>query len=103
MNGTAATSNGNGTDPGSITVAAIEAAWRAIQERHAEVPDVVVVTGAGADYRKNTVLWGHFHAEQWNTDGGTRHELLISGESLSKGSRHVLETVLHEAVHAINH
>lgn len=91
------------SDPGSITVAAIETAWRAVQQRNPDVPDVVVVAGTGANYRKNTVLWGHFHADQWNTDSGTRHELLISGECLSQGARHVFETVLHEAVHAVNH
>src|SRR5699024_8129671 len=60
------------TDPGSITVAAIETAWRAIQERHPEVPDVVVVSGGGTETRRGgvRVTWGHFHPEQWDTVEG---------------------------------
>lgn len=93
------------TDPGSITVAAIESAWRAIQERHSEVPDVVVVSGGGTETRRGQVLvtWGHFHPEQWDTHGGQRHELLVSGECLGRGALFTLTTVLHEAAHALNY
>src|SRR5699024_4781431 len=93
------------TDPGSITVAAIETAWRAIQERHPEVPDVVVVSGGGTETRRGgvRVTWGHFHPEQWDTVEGQRHELLVSGECLGRGPRFTLTTVLHEAAHALNY
>lgn len=108
------TAGGNGfaafTDPGSITVAAIETAWRDVQARHPEVPDVVVVTAGGEPriVRRGgeehvQVLWGQFRSHYWDTADGPRHELLISGEALSKGPEHVLQTVLHEAVHAVNY
>lgn len=88
---------------GSITIAAIERVWEAIQSRFPEVPNVVVISGGGLDARKNLIKWGHFHADQWDTAGGRAHELLVSGECLSRDPRYILETILHEAAHAVAH
>ncbi|WP_431888713.1 hypothetical protein [Nocardiopsis alba] len=95
----------SGSDAGSRTARAVERVWAAIQDRHAEIPDVVVISGGGVTETRNTVrvTWGHFHADQWTTEGGQRHELLVSGECLGRGAEFTLTTVLHEAAHALAH
>lgn len=86
-------------NPGSVTVAAVERAWGIVRSRVPDLPHVVVVLSAGLE--RHAVTWGHFVPEQWDTTGGTRHELMVSGECLSRGAPRVLQTVLHEATHAL--
>jgi hypothetical protein len=45
-------------------VAALESAWAAIQARHPELPDVVIVLGAGSGNGQRLTL-GHFAAMRW--------------------------------------
>jgi hypothetical protein len=92
---------------GSRTIAALEHAWAAIQDQHPDVPDVVIVTGAGS-HQKGTPegyrLRGHHWPERWilqRHDGQRVPELFIAGELLSAGGRAVLEVMLHEAAHAL--
>lgn len=110
---------------GSITerlVAALTAAWSAIQERHPDVPDVVLTLGSGTlGARRGEVTWGHFAAGRWHvtepagdTDGDRDDEpeeeaalapglaeLFVGGEGLRRGARAVLGTLLHEAAHGV--
>lgn len=101
-------------------VAALSAAWRAIQVQHAEVPDVVLTLGSGTLGRRGrgeTTL-GHFARGRWqlatepgeggdhgNPDqleqAGELHELFVSGEGLRRGAGDVLATLLHEAAHGL--
>jgi hypothetical protein len=86
---------------GSETVASLEAAWRDIQARHPEVPDVMMITGSGAN--GSGLTWGHFSRERWEDSirAGKLHELFISGERLACGAELTTQTLLHEAVHAL--
>ena len=91
---------------GSRIIAALERAWAAIQDRHPDVPDVVIVTGAGSNQKgtpEGYRLRGHHWPERWVLDGrdGQRTpELFVAGELLSAGGRAVLEVMLHETAHA---
>lgn len=49
-------------------VAALTATWRAIQDRHGDVPDVVLTLGSGTlGARRGEVTLGHFAAGRWHT------------------------------------
>lgn len=86
---------------GSETVAALETAWRDIQTRHPEVPNVFMITGSGAD--GVGLKWGHFSRDRWEDSiaAGKLHELFVSGERLACGAELTVQTLLHEATHAV--
>ncbi len=92
---------------GSRIIAALEHAWAAIQDQHLDVPDVVIVTGAGPNQKgtpEGYRLRGHHWPERWILDGheGQRApELFVAGELLSAGGHTVVEVMLHEAAHAL--
>ena len=92
---------------GSRIIAALERAWAAIQDQHPDVPDVVIVTGAGSNQKgtpEGYRLRGHHWPERWVLDGQDEQrapELFIAGELLSAGGRAVVEVMLHEAAHAL--
>src|SRR5215213_5123107 len=66
---------------GSGLIAALEQTWADIRRRTPELPEVVVVTGTGLS-------------------SGAVH---VAGECLAEGPRQTLQTMLHEAVHALAH
>lgn len=84
----------------SPLVLAVENAWAHIQERHNDVPDVVVTLGSGI-MAKGLKL-GHFAPDAWAKGGEDAriHELFVGGEGLMLGAQHVMGTLLHEAAHA---
>lgn len=83
-------------------VAAFEATWRAIQERHPDVPKVVVTLGSGTlGMKAGQTRLGHFAAGRWQHDDEQLAELFISGEGLARGAVDVLGTLLHEAAHGL--
>ncbi len=92
---------------GSRIIATLERAWAAIQDQHPDVPDVVIVTGAGSNQKgtpEGYRLRGHHWPERWILDGQDQPrapELFIAGELLSAGGRAVVEVMLHEAAHAL--
>ena len=108
-------------------VAALEDAWSASRGRHAELPQVVIVLGAGSGNGPGLTL-GHFAAMRWRTPQpavGTKQqapdgdeqgetgeeataerrwaEVFVGGEGLARGQAYVLATLLHEAAHALAH
>jgi hypothetical protein len=85
----------------SAVVAALEAAWTAIRGYHPDVPQVVIILGAGSEARRGLFKWGHFAAARWHVAGTNRPEVLVSGEGLRRGPREVLATLLHEAAHGM--
>lgn len=94
----------------SPMVAALEAAWAAIRDRHPEVPAVVLLLGAGSiGAAAGSLTLGHFAAMRWHspdTDdraGERLPEVFIGGEGLKRGPVEVLGTLLHEAAHALAH
>lgn len=92
---------------GSAVVLLLEKVWSRIRENHPELPAVVIVTGAGLGIMGGK--WGHFRPNGWAakvTDEGaatdlTRHEMFMAGETLAKGARQVLQTMLHEGAHTL--
>ncbi len=86
----------------SVLVAALEAVWAAIVQRHPEVPSVVIVVAAGSGGRRAGELkLGHFAAGRWEVGGRARPEVLVGGEGLRRGPRDVLGTLLHEGAHGL--
>lgn len=85
----------------SDVVAACEAAWRAFQRHHPELPDAVIVLGSGVD-RGRLVKLGHWWGGRWEADGEHRGEVLLAGEALHLPVEDVFEVLLHEAAHGVN-
>src|SRR5215213_5360269 len=105
---------------GSGLIAALEQTWTTIRRRTPELPEVVVVTGTGLSSGAVHIdaKWGHFGADHWVEGRPTEErqgaaldlsmarrkpELFIAGECLAEGPRQTLQTMLHEAVHALAH
>jgi len=80
-------------------VTALDRTWAAIQERHPDVPGVVIALGAGSG--SGTPKLGHFAAGRWQRGDTRLPELFIGGEGLARGSRDVLGTLLHEGAHGV--
>jgi hypothetical protein len=89
----------------SAVVAALERTWAAIRQHHPELPEAVVILGAGSEARRGLVELGHFAAGRWHLQDAkaNRHEVLVAGEGLRRGPRDVLNTLLHEATHGLAH
>ncbi|MGH9036118.1 MAG: DUF6166 domain-containing protein, partial [Acidimicrobiia bacterium] len=85
----------------SALVAACEEAWAAIQGRHPDVPDAVIVLGTGVE-RGRLVKLGHWWGGRWLADGNVRGEVLLAGEALHLPAAEVFEVLLHEAAHGLN-
>jgi hypothetical protein len=91
---------------GSAVVKLMEQVWERIRENHPELPAVVIVTGTGMI---GPARWGHFRANGWMTraegeDAATNlalGEMFMAGETMAKGARQVLQTMLHEAAHVL--
>ena len=103
---TAAATDEGAREYGSQIITALEQAWAAVRDRHPDVPDVVIVTGAGSHQKgipEGYRLRGHHWPERWVTDPAERRmpELFMAGELLAAGGRVVLEVMLHEASHAL--
>ena len=90
-----------GAPQASELVAACEEAWAAIQRRHPEVPDAVIVLGSGVE-RGRLVKLGHWWGGRWIADGAVRGEVLLAGEALHFVPETVFEVLLHEAAHGLN-
>lgn len=76
---------------------AVERLWERIAKIHPDVPPVVV-TIAGGRLDAN----GHFASARWNLAGSRMSELFLSGESLRRGPKDTLVTIVHEAAHGAN-
>jgi hypothetical protein len=85
----------------SAVVAALERAWTAVRAHHPDVPEVVIVLGAGSEARRGLFKWGHFAAARWQVASSNRPEVLVSGEGLRRGAPEVLATLMHEAAHGL--
>jgi hypothetical protein len=55
---------------GSRIIAALEHAWAAIQDQHPDVPDVVIVTGAGSN-QKGTPEGYQLRGHHWRPVTGS--------------------------------
>jgi len=85
-------------------ISALTALWNAIRGRHDSVPAVVLLP-APSPVRGMNVL-GHFAPLRWRgkrSSDDRLHEVLVVAEHLDRGAEDVLDTLLHEAAHAVNH
>lgn len=84
----------------SPAVKALETAYRQIQRRYPDAPNVTIVV------KRDQRAWGHTTVhEAWgkaDDEAATRLEIMISGENLRRGAEDVAGTLLHEAAHARN-
>lgn len=98
------------TTIGSTLVGALENVWTAIRQRHPELPEVIIITGSGTDMLG--LKWGHYWHHGWSNgrfiataDGvierERKPELFVSGETLGVGAVKTVQTLLHEATHAL--
>lgn len=87
---------------GTTLIQALDAAWAAIQGSHPEVPAVVIVTGRRRSKSEMTTRGSHC-SESWKVAGteGRLAEVWISGERLADGATAVVNTLIHEAAHAL--
>lgn len=89
---------------GSAVVELMETVWSRIRENHTELPAVVIVTGSGLIGGSK---WGHFRRDGWKIQSegaatsGHLDEMFMAGETLAKGARQVLQTMLHEGAHTL--
>lgn len=85
----------------SLLLQALEACWRAIRDRYPDLPDAVILLGAG-DENPRSPKWGHWSPARWTVPTeGHRSEVLIAGESLRRPARDTLGTLVHEAAHGL--
>ena len=112
----------------SALVAAVSETWAAIRARHPQVPAVVVTFGSGTlGTTRGQERLGHFAGGRWvpgrapgadedagpgtgdgagslvEDAGDALAELFVGGEGLRLGAVELLDTLLHEAAHALAH
>jgi curved DNA-binding protein CbpA len=83
----------------SLVLGVLETIWQAIRAHHPELPAVIIIIASGTDGKQRR--WGHYQPGCWITGTQARPEIMISGEGLHLGARFVLDTLLHEAAHAL--
>lgn len=97
---------------GAVVVAAFETVWAAIQARHPEVPDVVMIMGSGLKTARSAMKYGHFHGDVWHgrdpetADANalpTLPEVFVGGEGMARPPWEVVGTLIHEAAHGLAH
>ena len=87
-----------------VLVTALARIWGAIRKRHPEVPGVVLLPAPNPHGNANVL--GHFAALRWSArkaqDSAVVHEVIVVAEHLNRTPEDILETLLHEAAHAMN-
>jgi len=95
------TTDNTAGDPGLQLIHALYDVWQEIRRHHPEVPEVVLLP---APAQRRRVL-GHFAPLRWTArqDGtGYLHEVVVVAEYLNRDPVEVIETLIHEAAHALN-
>lgn len=89
------------TDASVALIRALSDVWTSIRLRHPDVPPVVLLP---APALRRGVL-GHFAPLRWSPrreNGALLHEVVVVGEHLDRAPGDIVETLLHEAAHAMN-
>lgn len=84
----------------SPVIRALEICLAALQSRHADVPEAVIVIG-GQQRRRSGVLYGRYAPRCWQRDDERLPEILVTGEGMKRGASAVMATLVHEAAHAV--
>ncbi|MBI2373867.1 MAG: hypothetical protein HYV07_07710 [Deltaproteobacteria bacterium] len=90
-------------DPTLALIGELSRFWFLVRLRHPDVPRVVLLPApAGKGHEQ---VLGHFAALRWSArqEGSELlHEVVVVAEHLNRGAAEVIETLLHEAAHAMN-
>tara|TARA_B100001989_G_scaffold172231_1_gene124340 strand:- start:197 stop:940 length:744 start_codon:yes stop_codon:yes gene_type:complete len=78
----------------------LETVWAQIRSFHTDLPKVAIVIATGAEGGRLKKL-GHWAPGAWVAGEERIGEVLIGSEGLGKGHREVMDTLLHEAAHAL--
>ena len=86
----------------TLVISRLNDAWSDIQQKHPDVPHVMIVTGRRRHKSEGNIRGQHCK-ETWHVHGKDERaaEVWISGELLAGGAQGVLQTLLHEAAHAL--
>ena len=85
----------------SKMIAALEKTWQRVRRSHPDLPPAVMIVASGSEGVR-LKKWGHWAALRWRVvEGRDVGEVLVAGERLQAGAQAVLETLLHEAAHAL--
>ncbi len=90
---------------GSQIIKALEEAWAGIRKLNPDVPDVIIITGSGLSGGQSK--WAHFWRERWadkvadDKVSDKRPEMFVAGERLACGAELTIQSMLHEAAHAV--
>jgi hypothetical protein len=95
----------------SKVIAALEAAWKAIQKNHSDLPDVMMTVSNGW-----TGAWGSAAKDRWvegkppgleeahdHGDAKRMTAITIDGWRIFCGGKYVFQTMLHEAAHVLGY
>lgn len=87
----------------SPLVRTLEDAWATIRRNHPDVPDAVVILAPGTEQGRPGTVLGHYAPLRWQPAGAgdTLSEIMVAGESVALGVEEILNTLLHEAAHAL--
>lgn len=87
----------------STIIQELEAAWKAVQGYHPDLPDVII-TSSRRRHRSEKKTRAQHCAETWSAGGEKRlAEVTVFGERLADGPAEVMQSLLHEAAHALAH
>ena len=84
-------------------IEALTLTWSRIRFYHPEVPAVMLLAAPASREQKNTL--GHFAALRWRrrkAESEHLHEVVVIAEYLDRPPEEIVETLLHEAAHALN-
>ena len=86
-----------------VLIEALTRVWSRIRVHHPGVPGVMLL--AAPSQRGDLSVLGHFAPLRWRhkTRGDTGyHEVVVVAEHLDRSAADIVETLLHEAAHALN-
>lgn len=86
-----------------VLIEALTRIWSRIRVHHPEVPGVMLL--AAPSLRRDLSVLGHFAPLRWRhkEKGGVHyHEVVVVAEHLDRNPADIVETLLHEAAHALN-
>jgi len=86
-----------------VLIEALARIWSRIRVHHPEVPGVMLL--AAPSQRRDLSVLGHFAPLRWRhkEKGGSHyHEVVVVAEHLDRKPADIVETLLHEAAHALN-
>ncbi|MEU5136956.1 hypothetical protein [Streptomyces californicus] len=86
---------------GAVIISAIETAWREIQRRFDDVPDISVTTPPTIGAQNPTKCAALRTGRRFVRDGHLVMELQVSSGTLGLGGRPVMEGLLHHAAHGM--